>query len=252
MRRVYLYNHRKLNDTIFISDEPAHYLKNVLRMNIGSRFYGFDGTGTEYELEIKELDSNIIKAKILTERTTLQKETSISIELCISLCKTKTFESILKKVSELGISRIVPIKSERSIVEISSKKAEEKIQRWNKIAADGSKIAGRTKVPEILLPQKFKDAVSQKTGGILFWEQSKTSLNSIINKILSNAVDTKVLKVFIGPEGGFTEKEINLAIENNISVASLGPRILSVETATISAISILSYEIENFLKSQGS
>ncbi|MCX7705908.1 MAG: 16S rRNA (uracil(1498)-N(3))-methyltransferase [bacterium] len=246
MRRIYLHDYRRLKDKILISNEPAHYLRNVLRMNVGSRFIAFDGAGREYELEIKKSSTNEIETEIMQERIMTQKETLIPMELCISLCKVSTFENILKKASELGVTKISPIKSERSIIQIQDGKLERKLIRWKKIAAQGCKISGRTKIPEIIPPVEFKNIVKEKGCGILFWEQSRTNLKSKIDRLLKNAYDKKILRIFIGPEGGFTDDEINLAEKNDIIIVSLGPRILSVETATVAAISILLYEFENF------
>lgn len=244
MRRIYLYNHKIIENKIFITGETAHYLKNVLRMNTGSRFLAFDGTGIEYELEIKKIFSTVVESEIINRKLTQQKETKISLELCISLCKSKTFENIVKKTSEIGISKIIPFYSTRSVVQIENKE-DEKLKRWKRIAAEGSKIAGRTKITEIFLPQRFNTLIEDKISGILFWEQSRKNLKNLISNLFQQISESSVLRIFIGPEGGFTDEEIELAEKNKIVVASLGPRILSVETATICACAILMYEIEN-------
>ncbi|HOL49189.1 MAG TPA: RsmE family RNA methyltransferase, partial [bacterium] len=113
MKRVYLYNHIKTGNKILISDEPAHYIKHVLRMNPGSTFCAFDGSGNEYILKIKKISLNAIESEIVEEKYTEEKEPEISIELCLCLCKNKTFENILKKAAEIGVSTIIPIKSAR-------------------------------------------------------------------------------------------------------------------------------------------
>lgn len=246
MRRIYLYGHKKVKNRIFISGETAHYLKNVLRIKNGSHFFAFDGTSTEYKLEVITISDKYICTEIKEQISAEKKELETIIELCMPLCKTSTFENILKKSAELGVAKICPVKTERSIIQISKHKIEGKIKRWTRIAAEGSKIAGRTKIPEIVSPEDFTIAVLKKTSGILFWEQSSNNLKTSIETVLNNISDTKIVSIFIGPEGGFTEKEVDLAKNNGILDASLGPRILSVETAAICAISILIYEIENF------
>ncbi|MCM8759667.1 MAG: 16S rRNA (uracil(1498)-N(3))-methyltransferase [Candidatus Omnitrophica bacterium] len=245
MRRIYIYGHKKVKNKIFITAETAHYLKNVLRMDIGSCFFAFEGNGTEYLLEITTLTDKYIETLIKEERRFEKKEPEITVELYISLCKTNTFENIIKKSAELGISKICPFISERSIIKISKDKIEEKIKRWIKIAAEGSKIAGRTKIPEITMPKDFGTVILGKTPGILFWEQSTDNLKTVIKNVLNPPTDLKIIRIFIGPEGGFTQQEVDLATKNGILIASLGPRILSVETATIAAVSILMYEIES-------
>ncbi|MCM8788250.1 MAG: RsmE family RNA methyltransferase, partial [Candidatus Omnitrophica bacterium] len=151
-----------------------------------------------------------------------------------------------KKASEIGASKIVPFRSSRSIANFEKVFKKEKMQRWRKIVAEGSKIAGRTKTPEVFLPVNFSTIITCQTPGILFWEQSRNNLKTIVPDLLERIIRAGSLKIFIGPEGGFTEEEVALATGNGTLIASLGPRILSVETATIAALSILIYEIENF------
>jgi len=244
MRRIYLYNHKITGEKIFVYDEPAHYIKNVLRMSTGSVFYGFDGTGMEFLIKITSTNPSYVEGVILEKRTNQQKEASVSIELCISLCKTKTFENIIKKVSEIGVTSIIPMITTRSIINIDTKSLPAKIKRWEKIAAEGSKIAGRTKIPSISLPQRFETVISNKICGILFWEQASTHIKIVLNSIKEKMPEIKLIRIFIGPEGGFTQEEVSMAESNGIPIAGLGPRILSVETATIVAVSILMYEFE--------
>ncbi|MCM8822653.1 MAG: 16S rRNA (uracil(1498)-N(3))-methyltransferase [Candidatus Omnitrophica bacterium] len=245
MRRIYLYNHKKIEKRVFISGEPAHYLKNVLRMGPGSRFYAFDGSGVEYELKITKAAGAYIETDIIEERFSNSRETSISVELCIALCKTSTLENVLKKASELGVSKITPFSSSRSVNNIEKLLKKDKIQRWRKIVAEGSKIAGRTKIPEICLPLDFNSIIPDGAPGILFWEQSKNDLKKALPDLLKKINQDTSLRIFIGPEGGFTEEEKDFAKEKGILIASLGTRILSVETATIAALSIIMYELEN-------
>ncbi len=197
MRRIHIYTYRRNRNKISILDEPAHYLKNVLRMKAGSKFYAFDGTGKEYELEIKRVSDTDIETEIIAEKIKEEKEPPI------------------------------------------------KINRWKKIVAEGSKIAGRTKIPDILIPDKFENIVSQQKNSILFWERSDNNLKIMIDRLFKRLDKTNTLRIFIGPEGGFTEKEVKLATQNDVLIASLGSRILSVETATISALSVIMYELEN-------
>ncbi len=250
MRRIYIYDFQKNGERILISGETSHYIKNVLRLTRGSTFFAFDGSGTEYKLEILDIKGLDITARIIDQNTVRQKELKIPIELCIGICKTKTFENVIKKAAEIGITRIIPFISTRSTLHIDDKKVVQKIERWKKIAAEGSKIAGRSEIPEIFLPAEYDKLIREKRYGIIFWEKSSEGLKNIIDRILRELPEYNCLSVFIGPEGGFTEEEISMAKSNGILVASLGSRILSVETAAIVACSILIYEIENLKISQ--
>ncbi|MFN4227623.1 MAG: RsmE family RNA methyltransferase, partial [Candidatus Ratteibacteria bacterium] len=127
---------------------------------------------------------------------------------------------------------------------------ENKIKRWNKIAEEASKISGRVFVPEISELSNFEKSIrEEKDIGIIFWEGERNrTIKDIIKEIDKDKIINKKINVFIGPEGGFDEDEIKLAIENNYLPTSLGKRILKVETASVISIGILIYELENLSK----
>ncbi len=217
-----------------------HYLKNVLRLKEGSQFKAFDDTGVEYLLEVRKT-SPLIEARILETIRVFSEEPSINIEFCPSICRMKVFESTIEKAAELGVTRIIPVITSRSH-NIPQERLLSKIKRWYRIAAEGSKISGRIKIPEVHTPERLNKIMAEPGINIFFWEQSEENLKQLIPLIRQQISNKKTLRVFIGPEGGFTEEEAELARRNNSLVAGLGKRILKVETAAIAAISILLYE----------
>ncbi|MCM8785377.1 MAG: 16S rRNA (uracil(1498)-N(3))-methyltransferase [Candidatus Omnitrophica bacterium] len=251
MRRVYLGNDcLNLKDRFYIKGETFHYLKNVLRMKEGDIFIGFDGSGMEYMIEIEKIENKEILAKILEEKEIYSCELNFDIQLFQCIPKGDRFDFIIREVTQFGVKRIVPVISKRTIVKISEEKIEKKIKRWNKIAQEASKISRRTFIPEISNLSDFEKCIKEeKDIGIIFWEGEKErTIKDVIKEIDKEKSIIKKINVFIGPEGGFDEDEIKLAIENGYITTSLGKRILKVETASVISMGILIYELENLYK----
>jgi 16S rRNA (uracil1498-N3)-methyltransferase len=248
MRRVYLGTDCiKIKDNFLIKNYTLHYLKNVLRFKNGERFIGFDGSGKEYEIEILKIKKNEIWGKIVEEKVVYNPELPFNLQLFQCIPKGEKFDFIIREVTQLGVKRIFPVISKRTIVKIPKEKEENKVKRWIKIAEESSKISGRTFVSEIGKPVEFEKCINEeKDIGIIFWEgEREFTIKDFIRKIEDKEIKGKKINVFIGPEGGFDEEEIGLAKENNFFILSLGKRILKVETASIVSIAILIYELEN-------
>ncbi|HOK56984.1 MAG TPA: RsmE family RNA methyltransferase [bacterium] len=248
MRRIYIGEDCvKIKCNFLIKGGTYHYLKNVLRFETGDRFIGFDGSGREYEIEIKEMKRDEIIGKIIEEKEIYNPELLFNLQLFQCLPKGDKFEFIVREVTQLGVKRIVPVINKRTVVKIPKEKIENKIKRWLKIAEESSKVSGRTFIPEIEKPNKFEECIKEeKDLGIIFWEGEKeVTIKSIIEKIKGIDIKNKKINVFIGPEGGFDEEEIEIARGYGYFTVSLGRRILKVETASVVSIAILIYELEN-------
>lgn len=251
MRRIYLGNDCfRLKDRFLIREETFHYLKNVLRFNERDVFIGFDGSGKEYKIEIEKIGRKEILAKILEEKVIYSSELDFTLQLFQCIPKGDKLDFIIREVTQLGVKRIVPVISKRTSVKIPRERIENKIKRWNKIAEEASKVSGRVFVPEISELSNFEKSIrEEKDIGIIFWEGERNrTIKDIIKGIDKDKIINKKINVFIGPEGGFDEDEIKLAIENNYIPTSLGKRILKVETASVISIGILIYELENLSK----
>ncbi len=247
MRRIYLSEYRIEKGCIYIENETSHYIKNVLRLVSNDVFIGFDGSGWEYVLKIKEVHNNTIKSEIKEKRKIFETEPAIEVILCISLTKNRIFDKSIEKAVEIGVKQIIPVKTTRSNIEIREEKIESKLKRWRRILSEGSKISGRGSVPEITCPVSFKDAINIISDySIFFWEQAKLPLRDVLKDI--NTMHGCKIKIFIGPEGGFTEEEANLAKDSGAYIVSLGKRILRVETAVIIVLGIIFYQLETIGK----
>ena len=244
MRRIYLSDCKIEGEKIYIKGETLHYIKNVLRLMPEDMFIGFDGKGLEYTLVIKHINNNIIYTEIKEKRKIFETESDIEIILCIALTKNRIFDRVIEKAAEMGVKRIIPVKTARSIIDIEKENIKYKIIRWKKLLSEGSKISGSAEIPDIISPLSFQDAVNIKTDySIFFWEQAETPLKNIFSNI--KIVPELKIKIFIGPEGGFTEEEAEIAKNSGAFIVSLGKRILRVETAAIVALGIIFYQIES-------
>jgi len=248
MRRIYIgIDCIKIKDSVLIKNETLHYLKNVLRFKEGDRFIGFDGSGKEYEIEILKIEKNEIMGKIVEEKEVFNPELPFDLRLFQCIPKGEKFDFIIREVTQLGVKKIIPVISKRTVVKIPEEKKANKVKRWKKIAEEASKISGRIFVPEIENPVKFEKCLDEeKDFGVIFWEgEREFTIKDFIKKIKGKEIKGKKINIFIGPEGGFDEEEIELAKKNNFFTLSLGKRILKVETASVVSIAILTYELEN-------
>lgn len=236
-------NSDSINDhTITLEDENAKHIGNVLRGKIGDVITVCDGQGRDYECEITEITKKTVIAKI-TDIFTNDNEPDIKITLYQGLPKADKMELVIQKCIEIGIDRIVPVKTEHAVVKLDGKE-EKKLIRWNKIAESAAKQCGRGKIPVVDSVMNFKDAINEAVnldGAIIPYEKEKE--NSL--KTFAKAFKGKSIGIFIGPEGGFSEDEINFAIEKGVKSVTLGKRILRTETAGLVASVILLYELED-------
>jgi 16S rRNA (uracil1498-N3)-methyltransferase len=249
MKRVYLDRNdcATLQKKIRIKGDTFHYLKKVLRMRVRDIFSGFDGTGTEYTIQIGAIEDSFIEGELLESKKKFDVETPFNLQLFQSIPKNGKMDSIIRETSQLGVRKIVPVISKRVTGRFPAERISHKIERWQKIAGESSRIAGRQLVTEISEVMKFEDAVKLPSDlSIIFWEDAKTPLKEIIQRIPETKTGN-FIKIFIGPEGGYTEEEVSLAGSYGAKTASIGKRILRVETASVIATALTIYELENHL-----
>ncbi|OGW27972.1 MAG: hypothetical protein A2X59_13365 [Nitrospirae bacterium GWC2_42_7] len=237
MPRIFLPYSELQNKIITISGEKAKYISSVLRCVSGDLINITDDQGNSYYAVIITSTKKEIKAEI-TGKQIIDTESPIYITLLQGLLKGEKMDFVIQKSIELGVNRIIPVITERSQI-----RETKKLLRWKKIAEEASRQSGRSIIPEIVQTLKFEDIFTGSNyvsrTGIIFWEQGNGNLSEILNRL--GTADK--LSLFTGPEGGFSEKEVEIASENGFVVASLGKRILRAETAAIAAVSIIQYRL---------
>ncbi len=228
--------------TINLDEETSLHLSRVLRCAVGDRITVGDGNDTDYECEITEITKKCVSARVIDKHLNMN-EPSVKITLYQGLPKGDKAELIIQKCVEIGVCAIVPVKTERSVVNWD-KKADKKAERWNKIAKSAAEQCGRGRIPVVGDVMTFKEAVmdSQKCDGRLipYENEQKNGL-----KQFCSGFKGKSIAVFIGPEGGFSPAEIEFARQNGIVPVTLGKRILRTETAGLVTAVILLHRLED-------
>lgn len=242
MAKFFISNNLIKDNKIFLDGENANHIINSLRCKIGEEIEISSGDGYDYICKIEEINKNSVVTTII-DCFGNESEPKTKIKLYQGLPKSEKMELIIQKCVELGIDEIVPVNTDRTIVKLTGKE-DKKIVRWNKISEAAAKQSRRGKIPVIQPILNFSDAIKQANKNslnIIPYEKEKSNtIKSIIKQFNGNSIG-----IFIGPEGGFSEKEITLAVENNIIPITLGKRILRTETAGFITTAILLYELED-------
>ena len=230
-----------IGDSLTISGENAKHIK-VLRMKPGEALTLVTPGGTQCECELVSSDSDCASVKVVSKKP-CRNEPDIEITLYQALPKSDKMDFIIQKSVELGVSKIVPMISERCVSRPDEKSLEKKRIRWQKIALQAAMQSRRGIIPEVCPCVSFEKAVElsrRNEKNIFFYEMG----GEAVNKLLTEA--PKTVGIFIGSEGGFSPGEAKLAKENNAPAATLGRRILRAETAPLAAITIIMYQTGNF------
>jgi len=234
MPRIYLPAPVFLNNRISITDEKAHYLASVLRCGKGNSLIIFDGKGNCFRTTIVTADKREVVAEV-AEKIPCNLESDLNITLVQGLLKGEKMDMVVQKTTELGVKEILPVITGRSQLRDTKK-----IARWRKIAEEASRQSGRSIVPVVHETVEFDNFLSAHDSihGLVFYEEEGVGLTEAVSSLIPRNSSFFVL---IGPEGGFTKEEINLAKEKGLIVASLGKRILRAETAAISAVTLAQF-----------
>jgi 16S rRNA (uracil1498-N3)-methyltransferase len=234
MPRIYLPSPVFLNNRISITDEKAHYLASVLRCGKGDCLIIFDGKGNCFRTTIVTADKREVVAEV-AEKIPCNIESDLNITLVQGLLKGEKMDMVVQKTTELGVKEILPVITGRSQLRDTKK-----IARWRKIAEEASRQSGRSIVPVVHETVEFDNFLSAHDSihGLVFYEEEGVGLTEAVSSLIPHHSSFFVL---IGPEGGFTKKEITLAKEKGLIVASLGKRILRAETAAISAVTLMQF-----------
>ena len=231
------------NNTCTIEGEDVKHISKVLRCKIGEELEVCDSDNNEYICEITSIDKSTVELDIL-EKVDIKREADLKIKLYQGLPKGPKMEMILQKLTEVGVDEIILVQTKRSVVKVDDKKEDKKIERWERIIYEAAKQSKRGKIPKLRGVLSFKEALVDMQNNdfnIAPYENERTK--SIKQAIKS--LDISNIGIFVGPEGGFDESEIE-AIENiNGQSVSLGPRILRTETASVVASSIVLYELSD-------
>lgn len=228
-------------EVVRLGDEDARYLTRVLRLGPGDRVTLFDGEGREAEATIERANRHGVELRV-GERRATERVARPTLTLVVGLARGDKLDLVVQKATELGVHRVVPVATERAVLELDERRAESRRARWQKIAREAARQSGRADVPEIEAPTSFARAMATVGAALklLFWEEARG--NGLRGRLDGKEVPASIA-VVVGPEGGLTAAEVEQARAAGFLVAGLGPRILRAETAALAALTIVNYAL---------
>jgi 16S rRNA (uracil1498-N3)-methyltransferase len=232
---------------IRLPDKLAHQVRDVLHLALNEQLLLLDNSGSEFLARITRSTRDGVEVS-LEERRIGKGEGNVRIVLCQGLLKSARFEWILEKGTELGVSTFIPTLFRRSMAGLEEA-GPAKLQRWQRIIQEATEQCGRARCPELLAIRPLIHTLNDLPPGVLAlmpWEEERNlSLRSALQNFHAVPLtEQKTVFLFIGPEGGLQADEVKLAQRYGVQAVSLGSRILRAETAAISTIASVMYELE--------
>ena len=238
MNRFYVPFHAGLKN-LWIDSSESHHIIHVKRLKIGDSIIVFNGTGDEFEAKIEDIEDNRVNVRI-NQQKTISKENIVEINVAFAIPKGKRSHLLVQKCTELGVHKLIPINYARSVVKLKDD-CSVKIEKWQKIAIEASKQCGRNTITEIGNVVDFDNILNTLDSYDLpLFACSQSDSDNLKNTLQEHPKPNNILS-FIGPEGGFTSNEIEMAKRVGCKFVSLGSPILRIETAAIAVSAILSY-----------
>lgn len=229
---------------IYITGTDVNHIVNVLRMKQGEELWISDGSKKEYHCTIESFDSDQVYLHILYAQEP-DYELPGRIYLFQGLPKADKMELIIQKAVELGVYEIIPVETRRCVVRLDGKKAVKKTERWNQIAQSAAKQSKRMLIPEVHSVMTYKEALHYaETLDVKLIPYELAEGMKDTKNLISQIHPGQSIGIFIGPEGGFEEGEVEAAVSAGASPVTLGKRILRTETAGLAILSVLMFHLE--------
>ncbi len=254
-RRFFVKNEDIKGNTALLSSRESHHLKDVLNLKKGDSIIVFNGEGQEFEGKIASLSGRV--GVLIERKRRIRPLDMISVCLAQSLPKKKKMDFIIAKACELGVAEVFPLETERASFKLAGPVAQHVLERWEKIAVQTCKQSHLDWIPRLHKPIKLKDLLQKakefravliphtdtnlpKLSDTINTIKNRIKNESQVQRVQSEAKTRKVL-IVIGPEGGFSEKEVALAKERGAYLVQLGDLVLKTETAAVVGIALVKY-----------
>jgi 16S rRNA (uracil1498-N3)-methyltransferase len=240
MRYFFIEKSEREDSILSITGPDARHIKTVLRMNPGDKIGLFDGKGFEYEAKIVSLSPKRVMVSLI-RRFLSTAESSLQIIVAQAFLKEKKMDGLVRQLSELGIIKWIPFIAERSVSRPDRNQLLARTKRWEKIAKEALKQCRRGRIMKIGETVSFEEMLNLGKFcdlKVAFWEDELQPAHA---DLLGSNGQINTVFALIGPEGGFTQKEIEKARDRGFITVGLGPRILKAETATVAACVVLQY-----------
>lgn len=215
-----------------LGDQATQHVAKVLRLGVGAQLVLFDGRGGQYQASILAVERREVRVRLLGFEA-VEVESPLQITLAQGVSKGERMDFTIQKAVELGVSRIVPLDTERSVVNLKGERRDKKMTHWQGVIASACEQCGRNRLPELLPWQSLSQWLQRGPDGqgLLLDHRAATSLG--------NLDETRVLTLLIGPEGGLAPVEREQAYQAGYQGLRLGSRVLRTETAALTAIAAL-------------
>jgi len=230
--RIYTDQPLAPSSLIELEDNTSHHLLKVLRMQEGRELILFNNTGVEYPATITHTSKKTATVSI-TEAITVNRESPLHTELAIGLSRGERFDWVLQKATELGVTRIMPLFSERTEVRLSGDRRQKRFEQWQKILIGACEQCQRNHLPVLEQAQPLNDYLANCTS------DCRLVLHHRSEQHIHNMQPPASVSLLVGPEGGLSETEIQLAEQHGFKSLRLGPRVLRTETAPVAALAVL-------------
>lgn len=221
-------------DKFTLNEQAARHLMAVLRFKQGDKLILFNGDGCEYPAIITNVRHHAIDVEVVS-KIDKNIESPLLLHLGQVISKGDRMDYTLQKATELGVTSITPLFSNRSEVHLKGERLEKKISHWQKVIASACEQCGRNKIPMLFAPQMLSTWVRKRDEDVQFVMDHRETMG------LKNSIPAKSTALLVGPEGGLTFQEIEDAKAHGFLGLKLGPRVLRTETAGVAAITILQF-----------
>ena len=234
-------------DTVTIDGDDAHHIIRVMRMKVDDKIICNPPSSKGAVCKIIQIDANHVTAQVV-QWIENDSELPVSVTIAQGLPKGDKMDLILQKGTELGASSFIPFIAERSVVKWDTKKEEKKLTRYAKIVKEASEQSHRSHLPDIKpamnINQLIEESANYDIRLIAYEEEAKTTNFQSFANVVRKFKSGEKIMICIGPEGGFSQVEVDTLKEHNFIPVRLGPRILRTETASLYALASISYHLE--------
>ena len=234
LTRVYVEETLNAGRPCVVSGPAANHIMRVLRLRDGDALTLFDGRGGEYGGRINGFRKDSVQVDVQEHRP-LERESSLELSLIQGISRGERMDWVMQKATELGVQRILPVFTERSMVKLDERQSERKVGHWRSIVVAACEQCGRNRVPDIAAPGSVFDAL--RAAGAT--EATRILLSPTASLRVHELPNPSKVTLLIGPEGGLAENESEAAIRFGFTPMQLGPRILRTESAAIAALAAL-------------